>query len=191
MIGGPSFDSGAIPRYGDYDPSTDVSRGHAIRFASDDLYDCRWEVTHRYQLQKETPSGIYVGRFRFKIDGKPLKYHVTFIVRKAPDRPKAPILVLCSTNTWLAYSATPFAANAPDRQLWSTTGLPNVVPEAPSYSCYRNHHQGQPSYSIRHEHALASGGARRLVQQEQRRLQPPDARRAVCPHLVGRSWLRL
>ena len=148
MIGGPSFDSGAIPRYGDYDPTTDVSRGHALRFASDDLFDCRWKVTHRYPLSKEIPSGIYVGRFRFEIDGKPLKYHVTFIVRKAPKRPKAPILVLCSTSTWLAYSATPFAANAPDRQLWSTTGLPNEVPEAPSYSCYRNHHQGQPSYQF-------------------------------------------
>ena len=148
MIGGPSFDGRAVPRWGEYDPTTDPTRGHALRFASDDLHDCRWKVTHQYPLPKETPSGIYVGRFRFEIDGKSLKYHVTFIVRKADDRPKAPILVLCSSNSWLAYSATPFAANATDRQLWSTMGLPNLVAEAPSYSCYRNHHHGQPSYQF-------------------------------------------
>ena len=148
MIGGPSFDSSAVPRYGNYDPTTDATRGHAIRFASDDLHDCRWKVTHPYQVPKDAKSGIYVGRFRFEIDGKPLKYHATFIVRKAPDQPKAPILVLCSSNTWLAYSSTPFAANAPDRQFWGTQGLANATPGAPSHSCYRGHHHGQPPYAF-------------------------------------------
>ena len=41
MIGGPSFDGGQVPRFGDYDPSQDPRRGHGLRFASDELYDCR------------------------------------------------------------------------------------------------------------------------------------------------------
>ena len=148
MIGGPSFDGAAIPRHAEYDPDQDATRGHALRFASDDLYDCRWEVTQQYRMPKEAPSGLYVGRFRFEIEGKPRIYHVTFLVRRAPDRPKAPILMLCSTNTWIAYSATPFAANAPNRQFWETYGLPNSAAGAPSYSCYLNHQHGQPSFGF-------------------------------------------
>ena len=148
MIGGPSFDSAAVSRHTEYDPRKDSTRGHALRFASDDLYDCRWNVTEQYPVPKGAKSGIYAGRFRFEEDGASLQYHVTFIVRKAPDRSKAPILLLCSTNTWQAYSATPFAANAPDRQQWDTGGLPNATPGSPSYSCYRNHHEGQPAYEF-------------------------------------------
>ena len=148
MIGGPSFDAEAIPRHSDYDPTQDATRGHALRFASDDLYDCRWGVTHAYEIPKDAKSGIYVGRFHFEDDGEPRKYHVTFIVRKAVDRPKAPILMLCSTNTWQAYSATPFAKNRPDRQFWEIYGFPNTVEGSPSYCCYRNHHRGQPTYAV-------------------------------------------
>ena len=148
MIGGPSFDAASVDRWADYNPAEDPTRGHALRFASDDLYDCRWDATEEYALPKDAESGLYVGRFRFDDQGAVRNYHAAFIVRKAPDRPKAPILMLCSTNTWRAYSATPFAAGAPDRQLWDTRGLPNTVAEAPSYSCYRNHHHGQPPYAF-------------------------------------------
>ncbi len=148
MIGGPSFDAASVDRWADYNPVQDPRRGHALRFASDDLYDCRWQTTEEYTIPNDAPSGLYVGRFRFDHKGAKRNYHVTFIVRKAAERPKAPILMLCSTNTWRAYSATPFAANAPDVHLWDTQGLPNAVAEAPSYSCYRNHHHGQPPYAF-------------------------------------------
>ena len=87
MIGGPSFDGNQVPRFGDYDPARDPRRGHAVRFASDDLYDCRWQVTHEYQIPKTAKPGIYVGRFRFELDGIPRIYHATFVVRKAAERP--------------------------------------------------------------------------------------------------------
>ena len=148
MIGGPSFDGEAVERHRDYDPGADSRRGHAIRFASDDLYDCRWDVTHTFQIPLVARSGVYVGRFRFEQDGEPRTYHVTFIVRRGNGRPKAPILMLCSTNTWEAYNATPFAINRPDRQLWEPYGFPNAVEGAPSYCCYRNHHRGQPTYAV-------------------------------------------
>ena len=66
MIGGPSFDAGSVSRFGDYDPARDLKRGHGLRFASDDLYDCRWETTHEYGIPENAKSGLYVGRFQFE-----------------------------------------------------------------------------------------------------------------------------
>ena len=147
MIGGPSFDAATVPRYGDYDPSADAGRGHGLRFASDDLYDCRWDTTHTVQIPRDAKSGVYTGRLAFRRNGKRLRYDVTFLVRRPPDRPKAPILMLCSTNTWQAYSATPFAVNSLE-PFWETTGQENAHPRAPVYCCYRNHARGQPTYAI-------------------------------------------
>ena len=149
MIGGPSFASHKVPRYGDYDPATHPKRGHGIRFASDDLYDCRWQVTHEYAIPKTAKPGIYVGRFRFEIDGVPRVYHATFVVRRADDAPKAPILVIASTNSWLAYKATPFAVTFPGLHYhWGTGGITNSPGNPPAYCMYRNHHAGQPAYKV-------------------------------------------
>ena len=147
MIGGPSFDAAGVPRYGDYDPKADRLRGHGLRFASDELYDCRWDATHSVEIPREATPGVYTGRFRFRRGGKRLRYDVTFLVRRSPDRPKAPMLMLCSSNTWQAYSATPFAVNSAE-PFWGTAGQANAHPAAPAYCCYRNHAQGQPTYAI-------------------------------------------
>lgn len=147
MIGGPSFDAKNTPRYAEYDPRSDSSRGHGLRFASDDLYDCRWESTHGVDLAPDAKPGVYGGRFTFRRAGKRLRYDVTFLVRRSPERPKAPILVVCSTNTWQAYSGTPFAVNSLE-PFWETTGQDNAHPRAPAYCCYRNHAEGQPTYAI-------------------------------------------
>ena len=147
MIGGPSFDAESVPRYGEYDPASDKLRGHGLRFASDDLYDCRWQTTHTVEIPEEARSGVYTGRFRFRRAGRRLRYDVTFLVRRPPSRPKAPILMLCSSNTWQAYSATPFAVNSLE-PFWQTTGQDNAHPRAPAYCCYRNHDKGQPTYAL-------------------------------------------
>ena len=148
MIGGPSFDAEAVPRFGDYDPARDDRRGHALRLAADDLYDCRWPVTHSYAVPLTARSGIYVARFLYEADGQSKHYDVTFLVRKPADRAPAPILVLCASNTWRAYGSTPFAANVSGPTNWSTGGLKNDVADAPSYSCYRDHFAGQPTYQV-------------------------------------------
>src|SRR5262249_25034244 len=112
MIGGPSFDAD-VPRFGTYDPTKDPKRGHGLRLASDDLFDCRWKVNHEYRIPDTARSGIFVGRLRFQHDGEERLYHTVFIVKKAATRPKAPIAFLCSTNTWRAYAATPFSPTWP------------------------------------------------------------------------------
>lgn len=147
MIGGPSFDGSTVPRYSDYDPAKDPRRGHGLRLASDDYYDCRWKVTEEYRIPETAKPGLYVGRFRFEIDGVPRLYHVTFVVKKRPDAPKAPILVIASTNSWLAYKATSFAPQPPGLLYhWGTGGIVNGPGNPPAYCMYRNHQAGQPAY---------------------------------------------
>ena len=148
MIGGPSFQGDFVDRYADYDPQIDKHRGHGLRLAGDDLYDCRWSVTDEYALPADAPQGVYAGRVRYEEGGQPRDYYITFVVRKAERTAKAPLLVLCSTNTWLAYGATPFAgaehlAAGSGRVSWGTFGLTNPS-RAPAYSCYRDHEAGQP-----------------------------------------------
>ncbi|MFN0126393.1 MAG: N,N-dimethylformamidase beta subunit family domain-containing protein [Verrucomicrobiales bacterium] len=146
MIGGPGFDA-QVDRFGDYDPRQDPQRGHGLRLASDDLYDCGWEVTHRYRVPHDAKSGVYVGRLRFQqADGEHLQ-HVTFIVRKPKNRKRAPILVLCATNTWRAYSGTPFGrTSAKLRQVFGTDGTQNSPGDPPAFNFYRNHAAGQGTY---------------------------------------------
>lgn len=147
MIGGPGFDHNAVPRFGHYDPEEDTRRGHGLRFASDDLYDCGWGASHVYRIPEGAKPGIYVGRIRFGTNFEYI-YDVTFVVRKAASRPKAKMLVLCATSTWLAYNAASFAINNSStdyRQYWGTDGCENSHPAAPAYSCYRSHRHGQPT----------------------------------------------
>jgi len=57
------------------------------------------------------------------------------VVKRPPDQPKAPLVVLSSTNTWRAYNSFPFG-NSSDE------------PGIPSYSLYRKHIGGQGSYYL-------------------------------------------
>ena len=150
MIGGPSFDATKIDRHDTkYDPIKDATRGHGLRLASDELYDARWKVNHTFKLPDNIKSGVYAGRFNFNLNGKPMRYHSTFIVKKPAPKPKAPLLVLVSSNTWLAYNSNPFPGNhGPGLIQMGTGGLANSHPKAPRYSCYSDHLNGQPTYKI-------------------------------------------
>jgi hypothetical protein len=149
MIGGPSFDARRVPHYGSYEPAQDPRRGHALRLAADDLYDCRWQTTHEYTLPKTARPGLYVGRFRYELDGQPRLYHATFVVKQADDRPQAPLLVLAAANTWLAYNGTPFAITPPElHQNWGCGTFANSPGNPPIACCYVDHHAGQPTYHM-------------------------------------------
>ena len=114
MIGGPSFDPGSVPRWGDYDPRTDPTRGHSLRLASDDLVDCRWEPTHKFKIPEDARSGFYVGRYRYKLNGTDRMYHALFFVRpQANKKEKPPVCLLAATNSYRAYTYKPFAEVPP------------------------------------------------------------------------------
>ncbi len=148
MIGGPSFEPD-VPRFGTYDPAKDPERGHGLRLASDDLYDCRWQASHEFRLPEDARSGIYVGRIRYHLDGEERMYHTLFIVRKAASRPKAPIAFLCSTNSWKAYSATPFCPAWPGlKKSIGNNGPAESAANLAAFCFYRVHHAGQGTYQL-------------------------------------------
>ena len=148
MIGGPSFDGAAVTRYGEYDPDADPKRGHGLRLAADDLYDCRWGVDQEFVISADAAPGIYVAEAEFERKKKTYRYPITFVVRRAASKPPADLLVLCATSTWTAYSSTSFAVNTSGPLMWGTGGIKNSDEAAPAYSCYRNHRAGQPTYQI-------------------------------------------
>ena len=150
MIGGPSFNASAINRHdSEYDPTKDEKRGHGLRLASDEIYNARWKVSHRFRIPPDAKSDVYAGRFDFKLKGKPMRYHTSFIVRRPDTKPKAPLLVLVSSNTWLAYNSVPFPVNHGKGLVnMGTGGLANSHPGAPKYSFYSDHRNGQPTYKV-------------------------------------------
>lgn len=154
MIVGPAFEPAKVGAHEDaetrYDPFSDPTRGHGLRLASDDLYDCRWEATHEFRIPEHAKPGLYVGRLRFELDGRDADYDITFIVRKPAQAAPAPILVLCAVSSWLAYASTPFAKNVVDDPVWPrrSAGLESCHPEAPAYCSYTDHRGGQPCYQV-------------------------------------------
>ena len=150
MIGGPSFNASAVKRHdSEYDPTKDEQRGHGLRLASDEIYNARWKVSHRFRIPPDAKSDVYAGRFDFKLKGKPMRYHTSFIVRRPETKPKAPLLVLVSSNTWLAYNSVPFPVNHGKGLVnMGTGGLGNSHPGAPKYSFYSDHRNGQPTYKV-------------------------------------------
>ncbi len=144
-IGGPSFNA-AIPRFSLYDPASDDRRGHALRLASDDLYDCRWQTAHEWRVPSDARPGIYVARFTYDYNG-PCLYHVTFVVTRNPAAPKKDMLVLTSTNTWRAYNTNPFPRPMPGMVKYAITEQISQT-GAPAHSLYRRHAAGQGSYQV-------------------------------------------
>jgi hypothetical protein len=148
MIGGPSFDAD-VARFGNYEPANDPRRGHGLRLASDDLFDCRWRPSHEVKLPEDARSGVYAGRIRFELEGQERLYHTVFIVKKAARRPSAPIAFLCSTNTWKAYAATPFSPTwAGIKKSIGNNGFANSPGDPPAFGFYRPHRAGQGTYQM-------------------------------------------
>ena len=147
MVGGPSHDA-AVPRYGNYDPAKDPRRGHGLRLATDDIYDCRWKPVQHWKAPRTAKSGFYVGRFKYVLDGKPRIYHALFFVKRPKaSKNKPPVVLLAATNTYRAYTYRPFA-EVPPRLKWNDGSIRNSVGDPPEYSMYNGHKAGQVAYQL-------------------------------------------
>lgn len=145
MIGGPSFKAD-VARFGAYDPAKDAARGHGLRLAADDLYDCEWKPTFVWRAPVGTPSGVYAARL--KADNGVDCPEITFVVRRRRVAKAAPILVLAAMNTWRAYNAAPFGTWPGGRAPVLDTQGPPSPPGAPAYSFYRGHAAGQGALQL-------------------------------------------
>ena len=74
--------------------------------------------------------------------GQDAYYHVTFIVQKSDNQQPAPILLVCPTNTWLAYNSSPFM----DQADFDPNNPDNPSLDIPRYSCYQTHRNFAPPY---------------------------------------------
>ena len=72
----------------------------AIHFHDDDLEDARWDVDFELTIPDNMKSGVYAARLRSG-DGED---HVPFWVRPKKGAPTAPILLIMSSATYIAYA---------------------------------------------------------------------------------------
>ncbi|REJ94526.1 MAG: LamG domain-containing protein [Planctomycetota bacterium] len=147
MIGGPAFDPASVPRWADYDPQQDKTRGHGLRLASDDLYDCRWEPSHKVRIPDDARSGFYVGRYEYTLNGSERMYHTLFFVRPKRGAKKPPVCLLAATNTYRAYTYRPFA-EVPPTLTWNDYSTSNAPGNPPHYSFYNGHKAGHVCYRL-------------------------------------------
>jgi N,N-dimethylformamidase len=85
----------------------DPSQYGGIVFHEDALTDCRWQPTVHLTVPADTRSGVYALRLR---SGE-VEDHIPFFVRAA--NPKAPLAMLMSTFTYLAYANECLTFDAP------------------------------------------------------------------------------
>jgi hypothetical protein len=161
QIGGPSFNAN-VPRYptpgnpGAYDPNADETRGHGLRFCSDDLYDCGWRVTHSYRVPANAKSGFYAARLRYSQQPRHARHsehfhHITFVVTKAASKPKSDVVLVVPTNTFIAYNAKPFRGTKPGLVQLSTSSHRTeepLAPGEPGHSAYTPHQSGVPAFHM-------------------------------------------
>jgi N,N-dimethylformamidase len=74
----------------------------AIHFHDDDLEDSGWETDFALTLPDDLPSDVYAVRLR----AEDAEEYVPFFVRPRPDGPRAKILFLVPTASYLAYANT-------------------------------------------------------------------------------------
>lgn len=168
-IGGPSADRSR--GLADSDPAADPDRGHAARFASDDLVDARWPVAVSCDVPADARSGIYAARLVLAGERPDDVAHAPFVVSRRTPRHAQSVAVLCATNTWLAYGRRP-------RSSGSTIGLTS--------SFYSRHLSGNPFFHV---------GVRLPLPQidpfgyESSRAERQRHSHLVRPELLAMAWL--
>ncbi len=124
------------------------------------MFDCGWKVTQSFNVPPNARSGIYAARLSYydTNTGQQALYHVTFIVRKPENRQPAPILLVCPTNTWLAYNSRPFLRKAYQpvtdsqgrlfKETYSNSDRrsEDSGDDVPEFSGYLNHQNFAPPY---------------------------------------------
>ncbi|MCV2866048.1 N,N-dimethylformamidase beta subunit family domain-containing protein [Albidovulum sediminicola] len=65
---------------------------------------CGWPVEHRLTIPSDWRPGGYLVTFRARRGDDAVEEHHLILVRRAPDLPAAPYLLVCATATWVAYN---------------------------------------------------------------------------------------
>jgi len=65
---------------------------------------CGWPVEHRLTIPADWRPGGYLVTFRARRGDDLVEEHHLILVRRAPELPAAPYLLVCATGTWVAYN---------------------------------------------------------------------------------------
>jgi N,N-dimethylformamidase len=87
----------------------------AMHFHSDAMTDCGWTPQAKVAIPADAASGVYA--LRLESDGA--SDLVPFVVRPGRDQAPAPILLVLSTNSYLAYANDHVAVDSPRVQAWT------------------------------------------------------------------------
>ncbi|WP_018099317.1 N,N-dimethylformamidase beta subunit family domain-containing protein [Sinorhizobium meliloti] len=71
----------------------------ALLFHDDAMDDCRWDADFDFTVPQDLKSGVYAMRLR----GEGLEDYITFFVTPATGSKRAPVVVVMSTFTYMAY----------------------------------------------------------------------------------------
>jgi len=130
-----------------HDWKTDPSHYGAIHFHDDDMIDARWAPDVSFVVPDNLRSGFYAARFG--TDGD--ECFVPFFVRPRRGSATAPIVLLASTNTYLAYGNYQFHMADPSAEkqagaLTEFTAADVYLWEHPELgpSLYDRHSDGSP-----------------------------------------------
>ncbi|MCW2499001.1 MAG: N,N-dimethylformamidase [Frankiales bacterium] len=85
----------------------------AIHFHDDDLYDAGWEVDFELEVPATLASGVYA----LHLQGDEAEDYVPLFVRPAPDGPRADVVFVAPTASYLAYANEHMVTDAPLVQL--------------------------------------------------------------------------
>jgi N,N-dimethylformamidase len=75
----------------------------AIHFHADDLYDCRWRTDFAWTIPDDLPSGVYAAQVSCA-ESETGEDYIPFFVAPPRGRATAPLALLASTATYMAYA---------------------------------------------------------------------------------------
>lgn len=90
----------------------------AIHFHDESVDDARWKESFRLTIPDKLPSGVYAARLRVR--GKSTPDHedyIPFFVRPPRDRATAPMALVMSTHSYMAYANDNLSVNSVIAQL--------------------------------------------------------------------------
>ncbi|WP_028006572.1 N,N-dimethylformamidase beta subunit family domain-containing protein [Solimonas flava] len=123
----------------------------AAHFHRDDMSDCGWTPQAQIRIPDDLPSGVYAVRLQALGDDSGAVDRIPFAVRPPDGQATAPVLLVLSTNAYLAYANDHVGVDSPRMQMMVRRAL-----QYDEFDLYRHHHR-ELGASLYEAHADGTG----------------------------------
>jgi len=123
----------------------------AAHFHRDDVSNCGWMPQAQIRLPDDLSSGVYAVRLQAVGDDSGAIDRIPLIVRPPRERATAPLLLVLSTNAYLAYANDHVGVDSPRMQMMVRRAL-----QFDEFDRYRHHHR-ELGASMYEAHADGTG----------------------------------